>query len=394
MANATGARPQKVTMACLAAGLASAIVLVSVVATLSDWGSTEVRKQIEEALASGPVDGALSIDQALTWLRIALMVAGALSAAAIVLAIWTAKRHRGARIGLTVLAALSSLAFVVAGTAGIVPGLLGVIVVVFLWGAEARAWFAGETATPSRRQPAPSGPPPAAPPPEPPVEASPTAPPILPPDAQGSADVPAPASRPYASAPGPVTAPAPSQPGPPPYQQQPSYGHQPPPYGQPGPYGQQPPAYWQPVALVRPRRLTTAVVIATVLSGLVALVFGANALLYLVSPSEYASLIAEQPMIRDSDVLSQAGMSSGEFARMMFWLSLALGLLAVVGAVSALAMLSRQPATRIVFTVVTGIAMVMSVLTAPLGLVWLAAEIGCVVLVWRRDVSAWFAARR
>ncbi len=386
-------------MACLAAGLASAIVLASVVATLSDWGSTEVRKQIEEALASGPIDGALSIEQALDWLRVALMGAGAMSAAAIVLAIWTAKRHRGARIGLTVLAALSSLAFVVAGTSGIVPALLGVIVIVFLWNAEARAWFAGEAAAPAPpARPQASAPPVIPPPASPPARQSldaPAAPAIRPPDADGSGDLPEPASRPYASGPGPATAPVP------PYgQQPPSYGQQPPPYGQqappygqqPPPYGQQPPPYWRPAALVRPRQLTTAVILATVLSGLVALVFGANAFLYVVSPAEYASLIAEQPMIADRGVLDQVGMTPGEFARVMFWLSLVLGALAVAGGAAALAMLSRRPATRVVFTVVAGIAMVLSVLTAPLGLVWLAAEIGCVVLVWRREVTAWFNA--
>ncbi|MGH1563950.1 hypothetical protein [Mumia sp. DW29H23] len=410
MANATPARPQKVTMACLAAGIASGIVLVSIVATLSDWGSIEVREQIEDALASAPIDGALTVDQALGWLRGVLMAAGALSAAAIVLAIWTAKRHRGARIGLTVLAALSSIAFVVAGTAGIVPALLGVMVVVFLWGRESRAWFAGEpapaTATGGRQIP-PSPPqqqPPSAQPPQlPPSPQQPDAPaPVRPPDPSAAGDQPAPAARPYASGPGTVSQPLPPQSWQPP--QQPPYGQQPqqspygapphpyaqpqrPPYGQPAPFGRAP-------APGRPRQLTTAVILAATLSGLAAVVFGLNVLLYLVSPGEYADLIAEQPLIADADVLGELGMTAAELARMMFWLSLALTVLAVVGAASALTLLSRRPAARVVFTVVASLGMVASVLTAPLGLVWLVAEVACVVLVWRREVSAWFRAGR
>ncbi|MBW9214212.1 hypothetical protein KV102_05095 [Mumia sp. zg.B53] len=376
MANATTARPQKVTMACLAAGVASAIVLVSIVSTLSNWGSIEVREQIEDALAAGPADGAISVDQALGWLRGVLMGAGALSAAAIVLAIWTAKRHRGARIGLTVLAVLSSLAFLVAGAAGIVPALLGVMVVVFLWGRESRAWFAGEapaeTTSQQRRPVDPPGPP------TPVLPTSQTqAPPpsVRAPDPAASGGQPAPAARPYASGPEAV-----SQPFSP---QSAQYG----PGANPAPYGRMP-------VPGRPRPLVTAVVVAAALSGLAAAVFGLNVLLYLASPGQYADLIAEQPMIADSDILGQLGMTAAELARTMFWLSLALALLAVAGAVSALAMLSRRPATRIVFTVVAALGMVASVLTAPLGLVWLLAEVACVVLVWRREVSDWFRAAR
>ena len=328
MANATTARPQKVTMACLAAGVASAIVLVSIVTTLSNWGSIEVREQIEDALSAGPVSGAISVDQALGWLRGVLMGAGALSAAAIVLSIWTAKRHRGARIGLTVLAVLSSLAFVVAGATG-QQALLDVAIflalISFLWGRESRAWFAGQTppeTTSQQRRPADpqSSPTPVLPTQKPQAPAPQT--PVRAPDPAATGGQPAPAARPYASGPGAVSQPFP-------------------PRSSPYAPGADPASYGRTPVPGRPRRLVTAVVVAAVLSGLAAAVFGLNVLLYVASPGQYADLIAEQPMIADSDILGQLGMTAAELARTMFWLSLALALLAVAGAVSALAMLSR-----------------------------------------------------
>ncbi|WP_262847827.1 proline-rich domain-containing protein [Mumia quercus] len=362
MATPTTARPQKVTMACLTAGVASVLVLISVMTTLSGWGSLEVREQVERTLDASPVTSTLSVDAALRWLRVLLMAAAALATASLVLAVWTAKRHKGARIGLTVVSVLSTVSFAATGAAGIIPAMLGVVVVVFLWSAESRAWFAGRELQPAQRPPQQSVP--AARP----VHTTAT-PPVRPPQ-PGSESQPPPAPRPYAAAPGSYQHPFP---GPVPHQQAP--------YARPG----QPP---------RPRPLITAVVTATVLSGIVAAVFGLNALIYLVSPSQYVEMLSNPPMFSDADVRQLIGDDPEGYARGIFLLSLALGLLAVAGAASALSLLVRKPAARIVFTVVAGIGMAVSVVLAPLGLIWLLAQAACVMLVWRREVTAWLRVGR
>lgn len=392
MANATTARPQKVTTACIVAGGASVVVLVSIVSALSSWGSVEVRDQIANALSSGPVDGVISVDQAMSLLRVVLMGIGAASAAAVVLAVFTAKRHRGAWIALSVLSLLTAVTFVLAGVAGILPALLGVMVVTLLWSKEARAWFSGQpipaasnrtdTTDRSPEQGASDRSTPAAV--EQTGERDTVAAPVRPPSDES--DQPAPASRPYATPPGVLP---PQQPAP--------YGspQQPAPYGspqQPAPYGAWNPPIPTPTG--KPRALTVAVAVAVVMSALTALVFGLNVAVYLASPSSYADLIAEQPMITDSDLLKDLGMTAAQFATVMFALSLAITVVALAAIGSALWMLMRQQAARIVFTVVTGIAMLFSAAAVPFGLVLLVPEIWCLFLVWRRDVTAWLRAPR
>lgn len=349
-------------MACLTAGVASVLVLISVMTTLSGWGSLEVREQVERTLDASPVTSTLSVDAALSWLRVLLMAAAALATASLVLAVWTAKRHKGARIGLTVVSVLSTVSFAATGAAGIIPAMLGVVVVVFLWSAESRAWFAGREVQPPQRPPQQGD----IPAPRP-VHTTAT-PPVRAPQ-PGSESQPPPAARPYAAGPG-------------------SYQH---PFPGPGP--QQAP-YARPGQPPRPRPLITAVVTATVLSAIVAAVFGLNALIYLVSPSQYVEMLSNPPMFSDADVRQLIGDDPEGYARGMFLLSLALGLLAIAGAASALSLLVRKPAARIVFTVVAGIGMAVSVVLAPLGLIWLVAQAACVVLVWRREVTAWLRVGR
>ncbi|TNC50232.1 hypothetical protein [Mumia zhuanghuii] len=384
MANPTTARPQKVTMACLTAGVASVLVLISVLTTLSGWGSLEVREQVESTLDASPVTGTLSVDQALGWLRIILMAAGALATASIVLAVWTAKRHRGARTGLTVVSLLSTVTFASMGASGIIPAILGVMVVIFLWSAESRAWFAGRehqqpradtdsrqvAATPVHTTTTPTTP-------TTPVAPAAAPSPVRAPEPGAEGSQPPPAARPYAAGPG-------------------SYQHPFPGPGQPpAPYGQQPSApYGRPVTLPRPRPLITAAVTGTVLSALVAAVFGLNALIYLISPTQYAEMLANPPMFSASEVQELIGDDPQGYARQMFLLSLTLGALGIAGAVTSLGLLARKPVARIVFTAVAALGMVASVVLAPLGLVWLVAQAACVVLVWRREVTAWLRVGR
>lgn len=140
----TQARPTAVTYACLIAGTSSVLMLVNIFVLLSDWGSLEVRQQIEQGFANAPFgSGGYSVEDAVELLRIAAMAAAACCVAAVVLSVFTARRDRVARTVLTVLAVAWVLVSLLLGVAGLLFAVLGGLSVALLWRPESRAWFAG-----------------------------------------------------------------------------------------------------------------------------------------------------------------------------------------------------------------------------------------------------------
>ncbi len=94
----------------------------------------------------------ITMSQALTSMRVGLMVAGACAAAAAVLGFYVLKPNRGARLALSILAVPILL------TAPLTGGITGALVVVatlMLWTGPARDWFAGR---PVRELPVPGRP--------------------------------------------------------------------------------------------------------------------------------------------------------------------------------------------------------------------------------------------
>jgi hypothetical protein len=83
--------------------------------------------------------------------------AGALAAAGAVLAVFVALRHRGARIGFTVVAALLLLTMPTTGLLPIVPALAAGM----LWRRDVRDWFAGREPSAAAPRPGPAPHPPA-----------------------------------------------------------------------------------------------------------------------------------------------------------------------------------------------------------------------------------------
>src|ERR671919_2219275 len=93
-------RPRQVTVASIIAGLGAAGVLVNIFSVMADWGSASIREEVEDGLQDGPFGPAdISVDTALEMLRIVLMIVAAGCVAAVVFAVYTARRHRSARIG-------------------------------------------------------------------------------------------------------------------------------------------------------------------------------------------------------------------------------------------------------------------------------------------------------
>ncbi|GEO90212.1 hypothetical protein AFL01nite_25390 [Aeromicrobium flavum] len=126
------------TLACVYGGLGGLLAVVALFEMLQNWGSIEV----QEALRSGLEPLGADPDALLPtirWVVMALLV-GAI--AATVFSFYAAKGHQASRIGLSVLAGLGAVTFLSTGVAGLLPAILGSLIVYLLWSAPARQWFA------------------------------------------------------------------------------------------------------------------------------------------------------------------------------------------------------------------------------------------------------------
>jgi hypothetical protein len=123
--------------------LGSAFLLLTLFDLMSQMRSIEMREGIEEFLSTPPGDGlGLTVESTIEILRVLTLVAGAASAAALVLAIYVLQRNKAARLGFTIAAVPIAL------TAPLSGGFLAVVVVFsasMLWTKPARDWFAGRS---------------------------------------------------------------------------------------------------------------------------------------------------------------------------------------------------------------------------------------------------------
>ena len=130
-------------MAGWMAVLGSAFLLLTLFDLMSQMRSIEMREGIEEFLSTPPGDGlGLTVEGTIDILRALTLVAGAASAAALVLAIYVLQRNNAARLGFTIAAVPIAL------TAPLSGGFLAVVVVFsasMLWTKPARDWFAGRS---------------------------------------------------------------------------------------------------------------------------------------------------------------------------------------------------------------------------------------------------------
>jgi hypothetical protein len=152
-------RPRQVTFAGIAAATTCAVLVLVLFEQMTQVHSIQTRQAVADALSQPPFKGSgIGIGQALGVLHAIVLLSGALAAAGCVLGVFALLRHRGARLGLTVVAVLLVV------TSLFLTGLLPVIVAAaagVLWTPQARAWFDGrayERPTPSARVAARPGP--------------------------------------------------------------------------------------------------------------------------------------------------------------------------------------------------------------------------------------------
>jgi hypothetical protein len=170
-------RPTQVTRAAIQAIFGSTLVLLVMVTVVSRL-HTEEMHSVADRLRKQPMltNSHLSQSQALDVLRISATVCAAACVAGVVFGVYVLRRHRGSRIGLTVLGGLLFVSAVIQPITGwLIAAYVG-LSLYLLWSAPARAWFAwnpgggpgsgqGSDTVPG---PPPSGPPWSGPPPPPP----------------------------------------------------------------------------------------------------------------------------------------------------------------------------------------------------------------------------------
>jgi hypothetical protein len=142
-------RPRPVTVAGVIAASTCLLMVFWLLDIETQVRSVEVRHSITDTLRSRGWLGIVSVSQVIDVMHGIVAVSAALSAAGLVLAIYSLRRHRAARVGLSVVAVC--LLFTATLVTGPLP--LGVAYgAARLWRRDAREWFDGR-ATPAGRPP-------------------------------------------------------------------------------------------------------------------------------------------------------------------------------------------------------------------------------------------------
>lgn len=357
-------RPRQVLVSGVVAAAACGLLVLTLFDTLTRMDTVEVRHTITDSLAGHNSLG-LSVSEVLGLMRVVTFVSGALAAAGVVLAVYALQRHRGARVGLSVVAVI--LVFTATLVAGLLPLLVG-LATLRLWSRDARDWFDGRPARERRpASPTPvsgSGPGPEAPGSGSPVAAAwpplePGQPPTPPggPSGEPPGPQPAPAAYPFGTAPlrrAPVQPPTASR--------RPDRGD-----------GRRPPA----VAL--------ACWLTWVLCGLLAVFL---LLVAVVLTGDSATLLRE--LQRNPQVASLA--ASDRQLLDTLWLIVAFGTTWALAAI-ALAVLAyrRLDGARIALVVSAILAAVVGVVLVPVGWLHAAGAVTTAVLLLRRPARDWYA---
>jgi hypothetical protein len=136
-------RPREVTLGGAQAIIGGAITTVLLIGVAQQLYSSDMHDALAKAVADPRARQLkLTVDDARTLARYAIMVMGVLSVSSVVLGIFVLRRHRPSRIALTVIGAVVAVVTAFAGPTGWVVTLYVVVSVGMLWSRPARAWFA------------------------------------------------------------------------------------------------------------------------------------------------------------------------------------------------------------------------------------------------------------
>jgi hypothetical protein len=369
--NGPGPRPPQVTIGGWVIAVASAMLVARVYDGMSGLRSVDTRDSLTEALRTGVAKGLdLTVDDALSVLRVGLYVAGVAAVVTGILGIFVLQRHATARVVLTVAAVPVVL------TAPLAGGFLGLLIggaTVLLWSPPARDWVAGRA--PRRPQPRSGS-----------TERStpdrwsgttPTAltGPAAPPAPDGS-DGPTPPPTPGWGAPGPAT---PIAPGPP-YAANPA-----PPYAAPG-HALPPAVPWGPRGPAEPTpvQVRVACILTWVFAGLT------GGLYVLVGLALAADRGAVLDKLHDNASVRDANVTDTFLVAVVVAVSALLVLWCLAAAVLAMLTWRRHAWAWILLLVSTGATALACLLVLPFSVANLVGAGTAFALLLRPPVRAWF----
>lgn len=145
------ARPLQVTVAGITATTACLLLVLALIDAMTNVRSVESQDSVRRFLSTPPGSSlGLAVSEVISILRGLVLFSGALAAAGAVLGAYTLRRHRGARVGLSVVALL--MMFTTTFVAGLLPFFVAVAATM-LWRKEARDWFDGKPPAPREAPP-------------------------------------------------------------------------------------------------------------------------------------------------------------------------------------------------------------------------------------------------
>lgn len=357
-------------MAGWGAVLGSALLVATLFESVAALHTVEMRDSIHDFLTTPPGDGlGIGVAQALDLLRGAMLFAGAVAAAAVVLAVYVLQRHKGARIGLTVAAVLLVVTAPVSG--GVLPVLVAVATAM-LWSRPARDWFAGRApaTTPARRETLQNEP-------DSPAKAGSSRPERPPPSEQ--------ADRPGEQAPPPTYGfGSPTSSGPA------ATGYPgPPPTGRPDPQRGYPQGYGYPGTSdgpdKRPVTVTIAAVLTWVFAGLTTAAYVVVLVVLLIAKNRFLELVAKNQQFRDANI------SNNQLIAALWVISAVLIFWCLAAMVLALLAFRRQNWARIVLVVSAAISILLGLVAFPFDVLHLIAAGAVIALLFTGGANRWYS---
>ena len=340
-------RPRQVTLGSGLVLVSCVLLVLSMLDAMSRMRSVETRRSVEEALSSPPGSGlGIDVETVLAALRAMVLLTGGLAAAGVVLAVFALQRHRGARVGLAV------IAVVMLFTATFVSGLLPIVVAIgalMLWGRDARGWFTG---TPAR--------------PDPHAATTSAA-------SSGSTAVPTAYPPPAAPAAPGAAAPPPGHPyGPPPGLQT---------YGQPPEQPYAAPRSW---AARRPLPVIVAAALTWIFSGLTLLFLLLVVVVLLSDQDQLLTALRDNPQIAAADYTARQLLG-------LMWVVAAVGLFWCLAAIALAVLAYRRVGLGRVGLIASAVAAGVVSAISLVGLVHAVAAFATVVLLLTGSANRWYA---
>lgn len=135
-------RPPALTIACVFIGVASGLLLGSVVSILGSWTTLDTQESLRGAMDEAVLrDVGVTVETAVRWARWALIAIVPLAVAGIVFAVFAIRGHRASRWFLTALCGLGAIIMVFGGLVGLFPAAMLFLCAFTIWSPDSRRWF-------------------------------------------------------------------------------------------------------------------------------------------------------------------------------------------------------------------------------------------------------------